>query len=61
MKLKGGYNVLLKECPEGGAEVSSEPEVLYLPVHSRRVSAGDTKIHPELVILGAGLLGAIIR
>ena len=74
MKLKSDYNVLLKGRPEGRVEVLPVPEVLYVPLHSRRfsfekicvddcrqVSAGDTKIHPGLVMLSVYLLGAIIR
>jgi len=36
MKLKGGYNILLAGRPGNTVEVLPEPEVLYLPLHTKR-------------------------
>ncbi len=36
MKFKGGYNVLLKGRPETTVKVLPEPDVLYLPLKSKR-------------------------
>ena len=44
MKLRGGYNVRLDGKPEGKVEVLPEPEVLYLPLVSRRFSFGELKV-----------------
>ncbi|MHC4199286.1 MAG: hypothetical protein ACYSU0_04785, partial [Planctomycetota bacterium] len=44
MRLRGGYNVRLDGKPEGRVEVLPEPEVLYLPLVSRRFSFGELKV-----------------
>ena len=44
MRLRGGYNVRLDGKPEGKVEVLPEPEVLYLPLVSRRFSFGELKV-----------------
>jgi len=36
MRFKGGHNILLKGKPERQIAVMPEPDVLYLPLHSRR-------------------------
>ena len=36
MRFRGGYNVLLQGRPEGIVKVMPEPEVLYLPLRSKR-------------------------
>jgi len=36
MKFRGGYNILLLGRPEGVVRVMPEPEVLYIPLRSRR-------------------------
>ncbi|MHC5061332.1 MAG: 4Fe-4S dicluster domain-containing protein [Planctomycetota bacterium] len=36
MKFRGGYNILLGGKPDRSIETPAEPEVLYLPLHSRR-------------------------
>ncbi|MBN1457094.1 MAG: 4Fe-4S dicluster domain-containing protein [Sedimentisphaerales bacterium] len=41
MKLKGGYNILLAGRPGSTVEVLPEPEVLYLPLRTKRFDFGD--------------------
>ncbi len=36
MKLKGGYNLLVQGKPRGSIKVMPEPDILYLPLQSRR-------------------------
>ena len=36
MKLRGGYNILLKGRPSSEEEVLCDPEILYLPLQSPR-------------------------
>jgi Na(+)-translocating NADH:ubiquinone oxidoreductase A subunit len=36
MKLRGGHNILLSGRPEGVVRIMPEPEVLYIPLRSRR-------------------------
>ncbi|MHC4344170.1 MAG: 4Fe-4S dicluster domain-containing protein [Planctomycetota bacterium] len=36
MRFKGGYNILLKGKPDGAVKLMPEPNVLYLPLRSRR-------------------------
>ena len=36
MKFRGGYNIMLAGKPTEHVEVLREPEILYLPLHSRR-------------------------
>ncbi len=56
MRLRGGYNVRLSGRPEGSVEVLSEPEVLYLPLGSRRFSFSELgvregeRVHPGQVL-----------
>ena len=38
MRFKGGYNILLKGKPQSNISVMPEPDVLYLPLQSKRFS-----------------------
>jgi Na+-transporting NADH:ubiquinone oxidoreductase subunit A len=44
VKSRGGYSVLLEGRPEGEIEVLPEPEVLYLPLWSRRFSFSEVSV-----------------
>ncbi len=44
MKLHGGYNVLLAGRPAGEVELLPEPDVLYLPLRSRRFTFSDLRV-----------------
>ena len=44
MALRGGYDILLAGRPSDRVEVLPEPDVLYLPLRSRRFSFADVKV-----------------
>jgi Na+-transporting NADH:ubiquinone oxidoreductase subunit A len=44
VKLKGGYNVMLRGKPGPTVEVLPEPEVLYLPLWSRRFAFSEVNV-----------------
>ncbi|MHC4718270.1 MAG: hypothetical protein ACYS5V_14955, partial [Planctomycetota bacterium] len=44
MKLHGGYNVRLVGRPCDDVEVLPEPDVLYLPLRSRRLAFADVAV-----------------
>ncbi len=44
MKFKGGFNVLLEGRPEGLIKSMPEPDILYLPLKTRRFNFSDIKV-----------------
>jgi Na(+)-translocating NADH:ubiquinone oxidoreductase A subunit len=44
LRLRGGYNVLLKGKPESAINVMPEPKTLYLPIQSERLAFKDIRV-----------------
>ena len=56
MKFRGGYNILLQGRPEGEVKLMPEPEVLYLPLCSRRFSFSDICVEDGQQVNGGDVL-----
>ncbi|MHC4740881.1 MAG: 4Fe-4S dicluster domain-containing protein [Planctomycetota bacterium] len=56
MRFKGGYNILLKGKPERSVSVMPEPDVLYLPLHSKRFKFSEICVKEGEKVNGGDIL-----
>ncbi|MBL7144153.1 MAG: hypothetical protein ISS76_22155, partial [Phycisphaerae bacterium] len=56
MKFRGGHNILLQGRPDGMIKLMPEPEVLYLPLCSRRFSFGEVCVEEGQQVNGGDVL-----
>ncbi|MBN1806356.1 MAG: 4Fe-4S dicluster domain-containing protein [Sedimentisphaerales bacterium] len=56
MKFRGGYNILLKGKPKGEINLMPEPEVLYLPLYSRRFTFNEICVEEGQQVNGGDVL-----
>jgi Na(+)-translocating NADH:ubiquinone oxidoreductase A subunit len=56
MRFRGGYNILLKGRPEGAIKAMPEPEILYLPLRSKRFTFSEICIEDGQNVNGGDIL-----
>jgi Na(+)-translocating NADH:ubiquinone oxidoreductase A subunit len=56
MKFRGGYNILLTGKPDGAVKLMPEPQVLYIPLCSRRFSFGEICVEDGQQVNGGDVL-----
>ncbi len=56
MKFRGGHNILLQGRPDGMIKLMPEPEVLYLPLRSRRFSFDEVCVEEDQQVNGGDAL-----
>ena len=56
MRFKGGYNILLKGKPQRSVTVMPDPDVLYLPLHSRRFKFSELCVKEGEKVNGGDIL-----
>ena len=56
MRFRGGHNILLQGRPDGMIKLMPEPEVLYLPLVSRRFSFGEVCVEEGQQVNGGDVL-----
>lgn len=56
MRFRGGHNILLQGRPDGMIKLMPEPEVLYLPLRSRRFSFDEVCVEEGQQVNGGDVL-----